>query len=228
VSRRPVVRRGPHFADGSEAVKRTGPSGRLRHRASHVTGATLAVYDDGSLRVRPKLEICFDPAERRRNLDLVTVGPSDDLVHWVRLRVSNAKGRRSAEKVEVFLLRCERRDAAGTQTPVNERPLSWSGVREPDDVTRITRTIIPPGVTRHIDLLSIQKEDGEAKASLRVVPVPREDRHKFTRGEFHIELVLAAQDVNARRYKGSIAYDGGWAEGDEMWQHVRVQIAKAD
>lgn len=177
--------------------------------------------------VRPKLKIGFDPVERRSNLDLVTVGPIDDRVHWVRLRVSNA-GRRSAEKVEVFLLRCERRDGAGTQTPVNERPLSWSGVREPDDVTRITRTIIPPGVTRHIDLLSIQKEDGEAKASLRVVPVPREDRHKFLRGEFQIELVLAAQDVNARLYKGSIAYDGGWAEGDEMWQHVEVRIAEED
>jgi hypothetical protein len=195
-----------------------------------VAAVLIALYRDlvHERRVRPSLRIDFDPAGRQRNLDLVTVGPTDDRVHWVRLRVSNAKRRRSAEKVEVFLLRCQRLDQQGPQTPVNERPLSWSGVREPDDVTRITRTIIPPGVTRHVDLLSIQKEDGEPRASLRVVPVPREGRHKFSDGEFEIELVLAAQDVDAKRYKGLIAYDGGWAEGDEMWKHLDVRIVEGD
>jgi hypothetical protein len=175
---------------------------------------------------RPKLEMSFEPVDRLQNLDMVTVGPEHDLVHWIRPRVSNANGCRSAEKVEVFLLRCEQRHPRRARAPVNERPLSWSGVRESDGVTRITRTVIPPGVTRHIDLISIQREKGDAKASLRVVPVPREERHKFRRGEFDIELVLAAQDVDATRYIGSIIYDGEWAQGDEFWGHIDVRIAK--
>jgi len=195
-----------------------------------VAAVLIAVHRDWWVekRRRPKLTISFDPANRVENLDLVTVGPAHDLVHWIRPRVSNARGCRSAEKVEVFLLRCEQRRPKHARTPVNERPLSWSGVREPDDVTRITRTVIPPGVTRHIDLLSIQKEKGEAKATLRVVPVPREERHKFRRGEFDIELILAAQDVDAVRYTGSVVYDGTWAEGGEIWEHIDVRIAKAD
>jgi hypothetical protein len=195
-----------------------------------VAAVVIAVQRDWILekRRRPKLELTFDPANRNRSLDLVTVGPADDLVHWVRPRVSNARGCRSAENVEVFLLRCERQDTTGPHAPVNERPLSWSGVREPDGKTRITRTLIPPGVTRHIDLFSVQQEDGEAKARLRVVPEPRDDRHKFNEGKFDIELILAAQDIDAKRYAGSISYDGGWTEGGEFWQHIDVQIARAD
>jgi hypothetical protein len=114
------------------------------------------------------------------------------------------------------------------QAPLNERPLSWSGERQSDGKKRITRTLIPTGVTRHVDLLSIKREDGAAKASLRVVPKLWDGRHKISQGEFDIELVLAAQDVDAKLYKGSIAYDGGWADGDEIWQHVAVQIEPAD
>lgn len=195
-----------------------------------VAAVVIAVQRDWSLekKRRPRLALSFDPVDRHGSLDLVTVGPANDLVHWVRPRVSNARGCRSAENVEVFLLRCERRDKTMPQAPVNERPLSWSGVREPDGKTRITRTVIPPGVTRHIDLVSVQRENGEAKASLRVVPVPREDRHKLSEGKFDIELVLAAQDIDAKRYVGSINYDGDWADADDFWQHIDVHLAEAD
>jgi hypothetical protein len=40
---------------------------------------------------------------------------------------------------------------------------------------------------RHVDLLGIKREDGEAKASLRVVPKLWDGRHKISQGEFDIE-----------------------------------------
>lgn len=124
-------------------------------------------------------------------------------------------------------MRCERRDEARIQTPVNERPLSWSGIREPDGVTRITKAEIPPGVTRHVDLISVRLEQGRPTASLRVVPAPRDERHKFTHGEYDIELLLSAQNTDAKLFSGAISYDGGWGDGDEMWQHLEVWIAEA-
>jgi hypothetical protein len=195
-----------------------------------VFGLLVALYRDWFLewRGRPRLQIAFDPAGRRENLDLVTVGPPDGLVHWVRLRVSNATGCRSADNVEVFLLRCERREETRTQTPLNERPLSWSGIRESDGKTRITKTVIPPGVTRHVDLISIEREEGKPTASLRAVPTPRDERHKFSQGDYDVELILSAQNVDAKRYRGSVSYDGAWSDGDDMWQHVNVQFARAD
>jgi hypothetical protein len=141
------------------------------------------------------------------------------------MRVSNEEGRRSAEDVEVFLLRCERLDERQEISPLNERPFWWSGVRNADaDETRIVTTRIPPGVVRHLDLCFIVRKEERAAVSLCTMPQPIDGRNTLQPGVYAIELILAARDVDARRYKASIRFDGTWSDGEEIWNNVDVRM----
>lgn len=119
------------------------------------------------------------------------VGPMSAPSHWVRLRVANRWGKRTAEDVEVLLVDVRSR---GDRPSLNGFALRWSNAFVAGSPT--TRQTIPPGVARHVDLVSMARPvdggwsdeppivDGETQATLVLeieAPLRRRTRTGFFR-----------------------------------------------
>lgn len=102
--------------------------------------ATWGAFRDR--RQRPRLKLLYDHDQGED----FAVGINDDSQHWVRLRVRNAPGRRSAEDVEVVVVRVERHDGE-TIGRLTGFPFGWTNMRD-EHGQPVTRLAIPPGVAR--------------------------------------------------------------------------------
>jgi hypothetical protein len=197
-------------------------------------------------RLRPRLSLAFDQDPSSMALDAVTVG-SPAGSHWARVRIENARRRRSAEDVEVLVTRFRLIGASWVQPPLDTRPLRWSNSIDPVSGGPMTKVTIPPGVTRHCDLLPLepplwvrdrdregwdplpaeteqQIERGEigASAALQIEPQPVDRRHWVNGGSYELELAVCARDVDASFYTSTIEFDGKWRQGPEIWHTLRI------
>jgi hypothetical protein len=188
-----------------------------------VAAVAYALYRDTwrEKRHRPHLSLYFDPSPSPSNLDVVTAGKP--VMHWARLRVENEPGRRTAEEVEVLVLSFRPIDGKGALAPLNGRLLPWVGLRSSDMNSPVTRTHIPAGIARRVDLLSVSKtETGHARGRLEAIPTVEDGRASVNPGRYIVELAVAARDIDAVRFALEVHFDGSWSEGPEVWNHIRI------
>jgi hypothetical protein len=176
-------------------------------------------------RRRPSLTLDFNPTLDRVNVPQRAEDPQeprDYRSHWLRPRVTNKPGGDSAEDVEVVLVGVEPLDSETGRSSQRERnleglSLKWSEVKS-------EKASIPPGVTRHIDLVHVDnmrverdrdvvkreedKEDrGEAPIRVDVYPTPQAKYYRVFRPKCRLLLAVTARDTNASFYSTVVKYD---------------------
>jgi hypothetical protein len=158
-------------------------------------------------RQRPALSLEFDP--ELRPPDFMAGMRSDEgriESHWVRLRVENRSGRRSADDVEVLFVRLEGKEQPQGVRTLDVVPLGWSSTQD-EGGRALTRITIPPGLSRHVDLLAIEGSELGSEiatrpvAAIQVSPVPTDDRHLLPGGSYTFHLAVAARDTDAAYFK---------------------------
>ncbi len=201
-----------------------------------LSAVLLALYRDTwrEWRLRPRLTLHLDPMWTESNRDLFWQ-QGQAPAHWLRLRVRNEKGRRSAEDVEVLLTAFYALgvEEEAWQPPLDIYPLRWSATRDP-------RVQIPPGVSRHVDLLMFPaptiSDDGggftvaspEAELTTTGVLCVRQDGASaksgsavsdqvFENHHYRIELAVVARDIDSRAYAIEVEFDGRYRYPPDFW-----------
>lgn len=127
-------------------------------------------------RRRPKLELRFDTEGN----DRVVLARSDGIdAASVRLRVSNGRGKDTADDVVVMVTEVRRLEELATPIGL---PLTWSGSSPP-----LTVASVHPGSERHIDLLHIDlptTDEIDVTAQLDLTPKPAGNRDVLYPGEY--------------------------------------------
>jgi len=181
---------------------------------------------------RPRLELLYDHSEGED----FAVGLNDGTQHWVRLRVLNAPGRRSADDVEVVVAGVNRADGEPIGR-IHGFTLVWSNTWGTDGLP-VTRLAIPPGVARRVDLLSLkrpvvsdcgggarpaQSEGGhDVAGELEVHPRPRGGSAFFGAGTYTILLAVTARDTDAVFYSVDVEFDGLWWSAENIRDHLKM------
>jgi hypothetical protein len=192
-------------------------------------------------RSRPRLTLDLDPTWSERNLDLFWQQGSSP-AHWARLRVSNATGRRSAHDVEVLVTAFYTVDQEEEdwQPPLDTRPLPWSNT-PPVDGAEVTEAQIPPGVSRHLDVLQFPapvlsdggggyspadpKDGARTHGYLRVVPDPTDLRNRLVENHrYRINLAVTARDLDSRAYVMKVEFDGAYRWPAEFWGGMTLTL----
>jgi len=194
--------------------------------------AVAAVYV-GVLRVhrrRPQLRVSealprHVAGGRRLNKEQV------EEIAWVRLSLSAEPNKDTAEDVEVMILRTREVEARDGHPPSQHDPglegmmLHWSST--PDT----TRAHIPAGGERFVDLAKVPRKlcapEGAGMLAIRVAEQPKDDRHYLDWGVTEIDLAVTARNMDARRYRVTIGYDGRWGPNKaDIWDHLMLQSVK--
>lgn len=182
-------------------------------------------------RQRPSLTLAFDTSLQPP--DFMAGMWSGDGVdwyesHWVRLRVQNAAGRKSADDVEVLLREVQSLDEAADVRTLDVCPLRWSSTQGPADGA-LTRITIPPGLARHVDLLAIDgsgagsaAEPTEPVAALQVWPRPTDNRHLLPAGRYVLHLAVVARDTDATFFDLEVSVPGEHLNAEDVRKHLQV------
>ncbi len=195
--------------------------------------AALGIAWWGSHRVRhsqPALSLAFDASLRPP--DFMAGMLSDNGAfesHWVRLRVENASGKRSADDVEVLFIRHDSTANPATNRTLDVVPLRWSST-EDHSGKALTRITIPPGLYRHVDLLaiggiageSVSSDDARPIAAIQVQPTPTDDRHLLPEGSYIFHLAVAARDTDAAFFKLEVKVPGERLNKTQIQQCLTV------
>lgn len=174
----------------------------------------------------------------RPALSLVYDGEGDDFLvglhegqlteHRVRMRVANRWGKRSAEDVEVILVRLLRPQF---RSMVDGHAFAWSYTHDRDG-KRLTRLTVPPGLARSFDLLSLTEpappgkssQDGDAAmVELELEPRPSGGGPSgLQEGTHYFEVALTARDTDTVYYSFRVTFDGKWWSANEIRAHLKV------
>lgn len=170
-------------------------------------------------RSRPKLSLHYD---HQSPDDLVTgvIGTTGQPQHWLRARVANKPGRRSAQDVELLIVNVATPQAPGALRSLQGFPFHWANTK--GETTRLT---IAPGVERHIDIAALLKSGGPQAAiplHLATAPQPADSSQRLTAGVYTLLVVLAARDTDATYYEIELIFDGRWHDSDEIRAHLQV------
>lgn len=193
-----------------------------------LSAVTYALYRDLILanKRRPRLDLRFSAAGADQVI-VPTVGAG--AATYVRLRVTNEKGKDTADDVQVRVTAIEREGESAQLTPIG-LPLTWSG-----SLPLATDAPVHPGVERHIDLLHVDEpvakdELGvvdkffeETPVQLDVHPKPAGNQHLLGEGRYEIRVDVVARNADAARYSVAVEWDGKWPGEEKMWQSLRVQ-----
>lgn len=178
-------------------------------------------------RRRPRLDLWFDGTGADQVI-VPTMGGA--AAAYVRLRVTNEKGKDTADDVQVLVTEIERQDASSQTTPIG-LPLAWSG-----SLPTATNAPVHPGVERYIDLLHIIEPAAEDElgvvdkffedipVQLDVHPQPAGGQHLLDEaGKYVIRVEVLARNADAARYAVTVEWDGKWPGEDKLWESLRVQ-----
>jgi len=164
-----------------------------------------------------------------------TVHPEDFTEHWLRLRISSAPHRDTAEDVEVIFIG-KRSGRSENLLPIEPRNLRWSATTPSrkagkyldllsDDAPEPrTRLRLPAGTYRYVDVL--QATDSSAVSDVeqrkpRVCTRPfHPDRHVLSPGLFRLYFALTAMEITTLYFALDIAWDGEWRDDETWWQHL--------
>jgi hypothetical protein len=188
-------------------------------------------------RLRPRLEMLFDYSEGSDLISLKYPREGDCAEHWLRLRVRNARNRRTAEGVEVTFIGCKSENDETPDLPLESRHLRWSATAQPKpDVDALApdapepaiSATIAPGFYRYLDFLHASNR---VKVDQRLRSVPRvctwppaSERNRLEPGSYAFCLAITAHDANASFYELKLTYDGQWSSMRDLWwgQHLQV------
>jgi hypothetical protein len=194
------------------------------------SAAVVALYialraESRESRRQPRLRLLFDADTD----DFEVAVGSPTPTHWIRLRVSNQTGRRSAEDVEVIIVDVlPRREAS-----LSGFTLLWSNLPESlpsGPPVLASRQTIPPGVARHVDILCMpapspeRAEDPPCSLWIQAQPAREDSRHEVLEGTTHVLLAVAARDTDAVYYDVTIEFDGSWVPDDEIKHRLRLSV----
>lgn len=206
-----------------------------------LSAVLVALYRDTwrEWRSRPLLSLHLDPIWTESNRDLFWQ-QGQYPAHWLRPRVKNEKGRRSAEDVEVLVTAFYALggEEEAWQPPLDTHPLRWSATQDP-------RVQIPPGVSRHVDLLMFPApavSDGaggalnappeEALRTTGVLCVNQDGASAdsgsavsdrvFENHHYRIELVVVARDIDSRAYVMEVEFDGRYRYPPDFWGEMML------
>ena len=184
-------------------------------------------------RERPELRLIY---EHKTSDDFAAgVGDPSMQTHWVRLRVANRWGKRTAEDVEMLVIDLRPRRAEGS---LNGFALKWSNMLDAHGQP-ITRQTIPSGIARHVDLVCTlgptwdfdqpKLVEGETWSGLQlqVHPVPSGTRRIFDAGAWTLLLALTAKDTDAAYYAVNVDFDGKRWSADHIREHLKVSVNPA-
>ncbi len=194
----------------------------------------LALYRDTvrEWRTRPKLALEFAGAP----LDAITVfadhvhAPDRKVAsHWLRLAVTNASGRRSADDVRVLVTSVHRVGGGDdVWLPLDTVALRWSNLPTVTDALEL-----PPGTSRRVDVASLEWPGGRTRipaegssgcwAKLQVIPTPSSERNHLPAGRYRLDLTLTARDVDAVACTVELEVDGTWRSDREVWTHFYLE-----
>jgi hypothetical protein len=160
---------------------------------------------------RPKLSLAFD-RESGVHTETVTALHPDGTpaAHWpaahLRFEVTNARGKDAADDVEVLLtaVRIVEHDL------VRVIEISFPGFQWTHHQT--TRLMIPPGVTRSVDICRVHENAPVGSGyggqlELAVLPEPGDGRHKLAPGKYELVLALAARNADAVEIIVDLVFD---------------------
>jgi hypothetical protein len=201
-----------------------------------VVALYIALWSERRERRRqPDLRLLFDPAT-----DDVEAGVDDGHgeKHWVRLRVANRWGKRTAEDVEVLIIDVRPRFVPSlsgfrlTWATLVEDDYRWPGGPWPAHQT------IASGTALHVDLLYVavrpewesrDAAEGVAPAyiALQARPERRDERHVLPGGEWHLLLALTTRNADAVYYGVTIEFDGLWWSSEQITEHLNVSVSRA-
>jgi hypothetical protein len=196
-------------------------------------------------RRRPSLTLHFDKTRDRVSVPQRAKDrqePLDYRSHWVRPRVTNKTGGDSAEDVEIVLVRVEALDnetgrSSQRESNLEGLSLKWSEVKS-------AKASVPPGVTRHFDLVHVdnmrveadgnvvkREEDvesrGEAPIRFDVYPTPQAKYYRVFRPKYKVTLAVTARDTDAKFYSTVVTYDLKWRKDmEEMREKLIVEEFK--
>jgi hypothetical protein len=130
------------------------------------------------------------------------------------------------------------------QPPLDTRPLPWSNTPLVNDAV-VTEAQIPPGVSRHLDLLQFPApmvSDGGGGGSpadpddavrthgyLRVVPDPSDLSNRlFENHRYRINLAVTARDEDSRAYVIEVEFDGAYRWPAEFWGGMTLTLQEGE
>jgi hypothetical protein len=170
---------------------------------------------------RPALSLSHDPdSDRTVEMWVHRLATMGSRAAFVRLGVSNARGRHAAEDVQVFVV-------AVNGVRVNFGPLGWTHIGEVvpagNDVGWVpgTKLTLGPRITRTVDL-------GYAVSSrpsftLGVQPEPLTNAHHIEPGVSEIVLAVSPRNADAQHFTLTLSLDGTWdGEDEEAWKRIRI------
>lgn len=139
------------------------------------------------------------------------VHPNEEANAWLRLRVLNRQGRRSAEGVQVVIVEARQGSDASPMPLLVGRTVKWT---DRDAAT----SELPPGVPMHVDILRLKvtyADQGALDASVALYPPPTKSRRDILdQDSVHLVLALSARDVPAQHWSVEIDLDRSW-DGSE-------------
>lgn len=160
-------------------------------------------------RSRPELSLAFDP-----HYVATETNPKGEPIDYLRLAVSNAEGKRSAEDVQLLILEIQEVSAGpgggGQRIWLANPALAWANSVDP-----LPRMTIPPGATRYADVGCWLQAFGVAQLDLhlKVVPVPGSQRHVVPPGRWRIRLAVTLSNADATFWDAEIHYDQTVSQG---------------
>jgi hypothetical protein len=189
---------------------------------------------------RPRLTLSHDPttdvSQEQVGMPMLGVGREITIntpAGYLRLGVSNRRGRHAASGVEVLVIRVE----AIEQREVSGNVTVWeggSGEREPwkgpaSNLGRLAWThvdppelTIGPGIRRTVDL-------GYAVTTiprfrLAVSPPPLNRSHAtLSPGTYRLTLAVGGANADAQHYALTLWFDGDWEDGKPVADHMALQ-----
>jgi hypothetical protein len=193
-----------------------------------VGAVVLALHRDyiRAKRRRPRLDLRFDGTGADQDI-VGTEGGFE--AACIRMRVTNEKGRDTADDVQVLVTEVRTANGSSKVTPIG-LPLIWTG-----SLPAVTVAPVHPDFQRHINLLHVDepvakdelgvvdKLFGETSAELDVYPKPAGGQHLLAAGKHEIRLEVVARNADAARYTVAVEWGGKWPGKAKIWQSLRVQ-----
>lgn len=161
---------------------------------------------------RPELTLHFDAHMKTQETNPATGAQMD----YLRLAVSNAEGKDTAEDVEVLVVEIQElatspAGSGGRRVWLANPALGWANSLDP-----LPRMTIPPGTTRYVDVgrwLQLESPVAELSFVLSVVPEPGSNRHILTPGRWRIRLAATIRNGDATFWDAEISYEETTAVG---------------
>lgn len=173
-------------------------------------------------RSKPELTLAFD------EYHFVDEGSVDGSGYpWLRLAVTNAAGKRTAENVEVIIefiteYAMSTVGFGGRMVWLANAALSWANSLDP-----YPRMSIPPGATRYVDVANWNDASVPLHMSLRVTPAPLSGRHRLVAGGWNLRLAVAATNADATVWNARVSFEEDAHAGLARPKNVLASVARA-